>query len=296
MIKLLDLRQLETFATVVRNCSFTDAAGQLNMTQAAVSQHIKKLEANVGHRLLERSPKFVTLTPEGEILLPFAIKMLALEQASLNKLANLEELRGKIRLGVPEEIASCGLPRLLAEFRRLHPKVSLEVQVGLTAPQLERLDARELDLVLGKHCGNVGKGDSLWTGELRWAGAPGIVHAERPIPLALFSEACVLRKATLLALEQAQLPYEVVFTSSSFSGLRAAATAGFAITVLPSEMLEPGLVLATSDTVLPPLPDLSYRLFIGYGGSRQNAVMALSELIRNTGRDGLIKSRYASGS
>lgn len=290
MIKLLDLRQLETFATVVRKCSFTEAAGQLNMTQAAVSQHIKKLEAQVGHRLLERSPKFVTLTLEGEILLPFAIKMLALEQASLKKLANLKELRGRIRLGVPEEIASCGLPRLLAEFRRLHPGVSLEVHVGLTAPQLERLQARELDLVLGKHCGNVGKEDSLWTGALRWAGPPGIVHTGRPIPLALFSEACVIRKATLLALEKAKLPYEVVFTSSSFSGLRAAATAGFAITVLPFEMLEPGLLQGNRETVLPPLPDLSYRLYIGYGGRRRSAVMALSELICNAGRDGLIKN------
>ena len=87
---LLDIVVLRTFVAVVEAKGFTRAAAFVNLTQSAVSLHIKRLEEQVGRRLFDRTASKLALTSDGEILLSYAQRILALE----------EEV--KTRLGHPE--------------------------------------------------------------------------------------------------------------------------------------------------------------------------------------------------
>src|SRR3954470_8102334 len=73
---MLDLKLLTTFREVAVRGSFSDAAAALAFTQPAVSQHISRLEAALGTRLLDRSARGVTLTPAGEVLVKHAAALL----------------------------------------------------------------------------------------------------------------------------------------------------------------------------------------------------------------------------
>ncbi len=73
----MDLRQLETFVAVARLGHFTRAADELHLTQSAVSQHVARLEASLGVRLLERGTRGAAVTPEGRELLGRAEAILA---------------------------------------------------------------------------------------------------------------------------------------------------------------------------------------------------------------------------
>jgi DNA-binding transcriptional LysR family regulator len=103
MPRNLDLAALRSFVTVADVGGVTKAAGYLNLTQSAVSMQLKRLEEGLNLGLFARAARKLTLTPEGEQLLVFARKMLALNDEALARLTS-STYEGEIRLGVPHDI------------------------------------------------------------------------------------------------------------------------------------------------------------------------------------------------
>jgi DNA-binding transcriptional LysR family regulator len=81
------------------------------------------------------------------------------------------------------------------------------------------------------------------------------------LPLALYRERSVSREAALAALQDGELTWEIVYTSPSLTGVRAAALAGFAITPLPESAVIPGLRILGAEAGLPRLPDLEFAIY-----------------------------------
>jgi molybdate transport repressor ModE-like protein len=77
---LYDTVLLRTFAAICDCGSFTKAAREVNLTQSAVSLHIKRLEDQVGSPLIVRNTQGIRLTERGEVLLPYARRILALHK------------------------------------------------------------------------------------------------------------------------------------------------------------------------------------------------------------------------
>src|SRR5215468_8425236 len=125
----LDLVLLRTFAAVVEAKSFTRAAGFVNLTQSAVSLHIKRLEEQVGRRLFDRTARKLALTPDGEILLSYAHRILALEEEVKIRLGHPEP-EGLVRFGAPEYFDPGTLASLLAQFNSRYPAIELEIRMG----------------------------------------------------------------------------------------------------------------------------------------------------------------------
>ena len=96
----MDLHQLETFLTVVREGSFSAAAKGLDRTQPAVSQVISRLEDEVGQRLFERSSRRGGLTDAGQMLLEYAERLINVREQALVALEDVRALRAG-RLGSP---------------------------------------------------------------------------------------------------------------------------------------------------------------------------------------------------
>jgi DNA-binding transcriptional LysR family regulator len=240
---------------------FHRAAEQLNLTQSTVSQQIKRLELETKRSLFRRTTRSVVLTDDGEMLLGDARRLLQLEEAARQRLA-APRLSGTVRLGVVEEIAGGSLPSALGRFAALHPGVKLEVQIAVSAELLEELDAGRLDVVFAKRPLGTSKGRLVWREPLVWAAAdtfdliPGAA-----LPLALYRERSVSREAALAALQDGELTWEIVYTSPSLTGVRAAALAGLAITPLPASAVVAGLRILDAEEGLPRLPDLEFAIY-----------------------------------
>ena len=197
-----DLAWLRSFVAVARALSFTRAALALDMRQSTVSEHVRKLEAAVGVRLFVRDTHRVRLTDDGEAMVGFATSILETSRRAVRHFAR-ENLEGLIRFGVSEDMVITGLPHLLRQFVADHPRVVLELTVGLSETLREAFDAGKLDLALLKRpCGDE-RGEFLWAEPLVWIAAPGFgLASSRPLPLLLLSAPALTRSITLAALER----------------------------------------------------------------------------------------------
>jgi LysR family transcriptional activator of glutamate synthase operon len=146
----MELRQLAYFEAVVRYGGFSRAAEQLRIAQPAVSAQVRRLEAELGTLLLERTTRRVALTDAGELFLARARAVLGLLDEARADLADLAAVRrGHVRIGATLVLGSLDLPWELARFRRRYPGVTLALRAGLIADLLGELGSGAIDIVLG---------------------------------------------------------------------------------------------------------------------------------------------------
>jgi LysR family transcriptional regulator, transcriptional activator of the cysJI operon len=139
MAQLEDFR-LKVFRTVAEHLSFHKAAERLFLTQPAVTQQVKALEDELGVRLFDRTPKGVSLTEQGSLLLRYAQKAATLAAEAAEKLASGDgKLSGEFALGVSATIAQYVLPRLIGAFLSEHLRVQLSLQSGNTVENVRLL-------------------------------------------------------------------------------------------------------------------------------------------------------------
>ena len=257
---MLDFELLRAFVAVADCGGFRRAAERLNLTQSTVSQQIKRLELETKRPLFRRTTRSVALTDDGEMLLGDARRLLQLEEAARLRLA-APRLSGKVRLGVLEQLAGGSLPSALGRFAALHSGVKLEVQIGLSVDLIEQFNAGRVDVVFAQRPLGTSKGRLAWREPLVWAASdtfhliPGAA-----LPLA-FVERSVAREAALAAAQDGELTWEIVYTSLSLFGVRAAVLAGLAIAPLPASAVIPGLRILDAEEGLPRLPDLEYTIY-----------------------------------
>jgi LysR family transcriptional regulator, low CO2-responsive transcriptional regulator len=144
----MTLRQMRVFAAVARHLSFTKAARELHLTQPAVSQQVKLLEAEVGLPLFEQIGRKVHLAPAGVELLRYtdqAMELLRQASESLSAMRGLK--RGVLKLGAVST-AKYFAPSLLSAFTPAYPEVTIKFDVGNREEVIQQLAANEIDLVI----------------------------------------------------------------------------------------------------------------------------------------------------
>ncbi|WP_303847268.1 LysR family transcriptional regulator [Aeromonas sobria] len=127
----VDLELMGLFATVVEQGSFTRAAELLGMPKSSVSQKISRLEAQLGVRLLQRTTRKLSLTPQGELYVEHCQGLLVLARSANLAMARLRSApAGRVRITAPEATGTLLLGKILAEFRALYPEVVLELTLS----------------------------------------------------------------------------------------------------------------------------------------------------------------------
>ena len=122
------LKEIEVFVKIAERGSFRAAGDDLHLTQSAMTQRLKKLEAALGVRLLDRTTRHVAPTAIGQNFLPIARRMLMQFEQSMSDLTDLIEARtGQVNLASLISVATCVLPRILKSFGHDHPNVGVRV-------------------------------------------------------------------------------------------------------------------------------------------------------------------------
>jgi len=257
-----DFDLLRTFLAVVDNAGFTRAGERVGRTQSTVSLQIKKLEGAIGRPLFTRTGRELLLTPDAEVLLPYARQLLNLADEARSRLLE-PDAEGLVRLGTPEDFGSFYLSSVLARFTRVHPRIVLEVNCNFTFNLLEGFSKGEFDIVLVKRepSGPLG-GVSVWRDVLVWVGGKRLVlDAKKPVPLVLTTAPDVFRKRALEGLQEKQRDWRIVYTTASSEGLLAAVQAGLGVSVMSKDMVPDGLKVLGEEHGLPPLPDSEIALY-----------------------------------
>src|SRR5258708_3077872 len=142
----MEFSQLETFAIVASERSFSRAAERLFRTQPAISIALRKLEEEIGAPLFDRSKKQPELTAAGEELLSYAQQLLNLRREAKDSIEALVRLHtGKVSIGANESTSLYLLPQMILDYRKQHPDIKIEV-VRSPSERLPRdLSERSLD-------------------------------------------------------------------------------------------------------------------------------------------------------
>ncbi len=261
MPRNLDIALLRAFVTVAENGGMTRAATLLNLTQGAVSQQVKRLEALLDQAVFERDRAGMTLTAAGERLLPRAMKLVEMNDALWNQMI-APEVEGEVRLGVPHDIVAAFIPPILKTFAREWPRVRVTISAD-TSPVLKaQLDGGEVDLCLTTELDPPAPAEVLALEPLVWAGAPGgAAWRERPLPLVLGNETCAFRGSTLEVLARADVEWRLVSAMRDMESMYAVASADLAILALMGAALPPTLEVLPADCGLPVLPAFAIALY-----------------------------------
>jgi len=274
----LDIESLRTFKAVLELGGVTRAAKSLNLTQSAVSHKLARLEERVGRPILIKSDKGFLPTSDGQGLLHYAERLIALHDEAAQRFQS-SDLAGKIRLGSTEDAASRKLAKVLGRFGRIHPNVSLNCRVAQSLILQFWLTTSEVDLaILQVFVDEKEPGDiELWREDLLWVRA--IDHAiafDRTIPFVSFDKNCFYRLAAMRHLTDTGRTLDVVLECPSSEGVRAGIRNGFGIGLLSRRNLTDGLEELESD--LPSLPRVCHVLR-SLNGSPSKAERSLTEAI-----------------
>ncbi|BAU74154.1 LysR family transcriptional regulator [Metapseudomonas furukawaii] len=227
----LQLDWLKCFVAVVDNGSLSSAALDVHRSQSAVSMQLKKLEAAVGRSLLDRGPRHMQLTVDGQVLLGYARRMLAL-YAETQAAFDGEELTGLIRLGVAEDYAAKYLTPALKRFTPRHGGVDIELTCEQSVNLIPLVTRGELDLALVSR-DQARRGTLLFQEPMVWVGSPQFeLWRKDPLPVAVYDAQNLARRIALNALALQGREYKVVYHSSSLAGQIAAVESGLAIAAL----------------------------------------------------------------
>ena len=253
---------LETFLAIAETGSLTRAGERVARSQSAISLQLRQLEDTVGARLFDRGTRRVDLTAAGERLLPYAHRAVEAADAALAAVA-VEESR-TVRVGVPEEYAEGVIPELLAGLSRRTVGVAVEVQCAESAVLERRLGSGRLDLAFALADEIGARGEPVARDPTPWLQAPGSELAQRrPLPVALFDQACSWRRRAIEALDAAGIDYRVVFTSASVAGVRAGIRAGLAVGALGASTAGDEFEAVTGAGAPPALPPAELVLLRG---------------------------------
>jgi DNA-binding transcriptional LysR family regulator len=124
----MDLAALKIFLAVAHERSFSRAAAKVHRTQPAVSQAVRRLEAELGEQLFDRSSKTGTLTEAGRMLQNYGQRLVRLAEETESAVRELRDLRrGRVLVGANEAAVHTLLP-LVARFRQQYPDITIDVR------------------------------------------------------------------------------------------------------------------------------------------------------------------------
>jgi DNA-binding transcriptional LysR family regulator len=286
-----DPQLLETFLAVEQTGSFTRAAARLGLQQPTVSQHIRRLEQQIGRTLVLRDTHSVALTADGEAMIGFARNILAASEQAAAYFSGSRP-RGRLRIGIADDLALTRLPQILRDFRRDNPLVDFDLHVDQSGLLHQRLEEYKLDVFIGKRPSGEQRGQLVKRERLVWVGNPWTkVDLSRPLPLVVYRAPSISRTEIRRALNRARLPFRSACVCSGVNGLIAAVAAGIGISALAASLVPTQLGTLGPTHRLPELGTIDLVLLTNPRTAQRPAVRALISTVLASGSKSLTVAR-----
>jgi len=249
MANEVNLNRLAVFVALVRAGSFTAAAEQLGLTKAMVSQHLAKLERELGVTLLMRSTRRMSLTEAGTSFHADCVRLLADAGAAIERVGgNRETPSGTLRLTTSTDYGMAVVAPALASFCQLHPQVQVDLVIG---DRINDLIAERFDVAIrlgwlrdsSMHAARLGSFRQLVVAAPAYLSAHGTPR--RPEDLAVHGWIAMSVLATPLRWtfvssggKQRSVRMRQVAQANNAAAVRAMVLAGAGVAVLPDYLAE----------------------------------------------------------
>jgi DNA-binding transcriptional LysR family regulator len=236
-----------------------------------VSLKLKRLEAQLGRRLIERTPRSVRLTAEGVAFLAPARDLLAAHQRALTP---TDAPAPRLLLGVSDHAVGSELPLLLARVNMLDAGLAIEVAIGFSRHLLDQYDRQQLDAALVRKEGSRRGGATLTEDEFGWFAAPSFQH--RPgdkLRLATLAPPCGVRALAIRALDTASIAWTQTFCGGGVTAVAAAVVSGIAIAPLARRLAPVGSIDVGPPLKLPRLGRSKVMLYSRVDDPRRRAAL-----------------------
>lgn len=265
----LDLAAVEAFVLVAELHSFTLASEALGMTQAGVSLQVRRLETMMGKRLLDRTPRHVRLSTEGEAFLPHAQDLLAAQQSAL------EMVRApgrELNIAISDHVAGPELPEIIARVNAHDPGLLLKVRVDFSSRVRKAFEQGDLDVVVIRQ-GARRDGDLLFEDPYGWFASPKAQLTGKPLPLITVVETCGVRALAIQLLVRSNVSWVDAFKGGGVATAISAAAAGIGVLPLPRRLAPTGLIEVGDALGLPALPTAKVAMLTRHVDSSRRATV-----------------------
>lgn len=277
---MLDLASVRLFILAVEFGNLTRAAEAAGTVQPVVSARLKGLEAALGRKLLERTPRFVRPTEHG---LAFLAKARALMAAHDDAARFDDGPRARFAMGASDHALGAGLEHVIRHVRAaLPPGSALELRLGLSQHVRASFDDGELDAAIVRREVGGADGEVLGRDPLGWRGSDeGSTAPDLAIPLVTLGPPCGVRSVAIRRLDAASRPWREAFVGGSCTALLAAVKAGLGIAPMGA-VASGGMSDVGSRYGLPDLPPSEIVLFARTGSPAASAAARALELAVRT--------------
>lgn len=251
MSATLDIDAVAAFLQAAELNSFTRAAEALGTAQSLVSTRIKRLEDGLGQTLLQRHPRLVRLTAEGERFLPAARELMAAHERALGAFRQSGE---RIAIGISEQAVGADVPAVLGRLAGRHPGIVINLRIEASRALEAAFERGELDVAIVRRLIAGRTGEVLRKDAFGWFAAESLIH--RPgeaLPLVSLVAECWLRQHGIDALDRAGLAWREAFIGGGMAAVLAAVSGGLGVSPLAARIAPPGAVDVGAKWGLPDL-------------------------------------------
>lgn len=247
MNKLFNLEYLNTFLIAAETGKLNQTAELTYRSHSAVSTQIKKLEEQIGTPLFIRNKNTLTLTKGGDILRNYAEQMLSINYTAFQSLSG-KTWDGTISIGIPPDYTELFMNTMYPRIIQVLPNYHISVDFARSRTIRAKLQERKLDIGIvamePQHEDDI----FLWEEDLKWVCSKNFKRTEDAVlPIALFSDNCLINNHSLYCLKKSSINFKIVFTSLTMDGVAGCARAGAAITLLPESMITNELKIIPED-------------------------------------------------
>ncbi len=267
----LDVDAVKAFLAIADLQNFTRAAATLGTTQGAISVKLKRLEDQVGQKLVERTPRQVRLSAQGAVFIEAAREFLAAHDRAMAALASA---RRRFALGIASHVGGPELPTLLARLNAHDPALTIEVRLDDSRDLLDAFDRGEIDAAIIRREDDRRDGEMLAPEHFGWFATPDFERrAGEPLRLAASSPSCAIRNLTTRALDDAGIAWTEVFLGCGMFAVAEAVAAGLATSVFSCRLAPRGTEEAGRRLGLPALPSSEIILLSTLSDARSRATL-----------------------
>lgn len=265
----LDIDAVAAFLGAADLRSFTRAAEALGTTQSLVSTRVKRLEEVLGRALLQRHPRLVKLTAEGERFVPAARELLAAHERAR---AAFTEAPERMSIGISEQAVGADAPALLARLAGHDPTLVISLRIERSSLLDAAFERGEVDIAVMLRIGAGRTGETLRHDAFGWFAAPTLTRdPSEPLPLVSLMTECALRRHAIEALGQGGLRWREAFVGGGMAAVVAAVQGGLGVTPLAARIAPLGAVDVGRDWGLPVLGSSEVVLRSNVATPRANA-------------------------